>query len=812
MHTVALTYRKMAGIIGALLTMTTFPLTADAAVSAVRTVSVQVNKISDDLEEYVAAKAGETQENTPGAVDDASSDLELGCEDGTGINPQLIGVRFESIPLAKNCVITEAHIEFELDATAKNGDPAVLTIRAEANDNPVTFVSELNNLSSRTFTTDSVVWTIAPESLQVINGKGSTADISTLVQALVNRSGWAAGNAMAFFLQGTGTREVEAYDGEPTAAAKLYISYELSSDAVVDSDYTTPSVTAMKMAFMTAGADSADSVAALAALVDKTNPYSIAATFNGDPSTRMGFAWFNNAGISGGMVKIVEGSAADLSDFATPAFEIPAVTTTATDLNYNATRNTLSTLAGIADNTKKSYAVNKALATGLTPGTTYSYVVGLEGAWSDIGTFTTAAADADSFTFIYFTDPQAANDEMFDISQKTIHAATSTCPEASFILSCGDLVESSGSTNSEWEYERFFTTQQDVWLDYPFVPVTGNHDKSANKNFTNHFNTAVTAFDSAAATTPGSVYSFVYGNALFMAMSFEDYSVAGYLDPLKKWVRAQVVANPDVSWKIAYYHKTIYTGSKSHQSDDDGTTVRNAMAPLFDSLGIHLAMQGHDHVYEIMGPIYDGALVDGAVSGTTAATVHDTLNVNGVAGGTFDVSEGTLYFLNNSAGKKKYIPRTETEMDAADSALGVDNYFDLFTGRLGQTGEPTFSTVTVTTDSIFVSTYTVDDNGDATLFDAFTVVASGASPIVNASASHPSKAGVRFDGAKNRLVVSGATGVSRIALYNAAGRQLLVNQVSAGACSIDMGSLSAGLYIVKLDGRGVSNTFNIVRN
>jgi len=61
-------------------------------------------------------------------------------------------------------------------------------------------------------------------------------------------------------------------------------------------------------------------------------------------------------------------------------------------------------------------------------------------------------------------------------------------------------------------------------MNKPFAPVLGNHDKSPNRNFTYHFNTAAAEFDKRFSTTPGSVYSFVYGNALFLALSFEDYS------------------------------------------------------------------------------------------------------------------------------------------------------------------------------------------------------------------------------------------------------------------------------------------------
>ena len=66
---------------------------------------------------------------------------------------------------------------------------------------------------------------------------------------------------------------------------------------------------------------------------------------------------------------------------------------------------------------------NKAIVTGLTANTAYSYRVGKSGAWSSICHFTTAKTTKDPYSFIYFTDPQANTDEMFAVSSKTIHAA-----------------------------------------------------------------------------------------------------------------------------------------------------------------------------------------------------------------------------------------------------------------------------------------------------------------------------------------------------------------------------------------------------
>jgi uncharacterized protein YjdB len=496
--------------------------------------------------------------------------------------------------------------------------------------------------------------------------------------------------------------------------------------ALVASDYTVPSWTKFSKVLTTAKeSGTTESLTnlynAISELVSKDQPYNINMTFNGNPSSRMGFAWFTNTGVKDEQIRVIAGNATDTLAFANPLFTVKA-TADSVNLNYCVSGNNLLSLAGIANNTKANYISNKALVSGLTANTTYSYIVGKPGAWSKVGSFTTAKDSKDAFSFIYFTDPQANNDNMFNISQKTTHAAVHKYPDANFILSCGDLVETSGSTNSEWEYEQFFETQQDIWYNKPLVPVTGNHDKSKNKNFSKHFNTNSVSFDQDSATTPGSVYSFVYGNALFMALNFEDYGKTGYLDSLSSWMKKEVAAHPEVRWRIAFYHKTMYTGSKSHQSDNDSKIVREKMGPLFDSLKIDFALQGHDHIYEVMGPIKGNKLVSNAITNqvTVPRTVRD--NVTGKLGGTFDVTNGTLYFLNNSAGKKKYEPRDSVAMKTAESTLNITDYFTFFTGRFGQTGEPTFSNITVSSDSINISTYTVNDAGEASIFDSYKIV------------------------------------------------------------------------------------------
>lgn len=52
-----------------------------------------------------------------------------------------------------------------------------------------------------------------------------TPDIASVIQEIVNQSGWQSGNSLAVILTGTDNREAESYDGNPDAAAVLHVEY-----------------------------------------------------------------------------------------------------------------------------------------------------------------------------------------------------------------------------------------------------------------------------------------------------------------------------------------------------------------------------------------------------------------------------------------------------------------------------------------------------------------------------------------------------------------------------------------------------------
>jgi hypothetical protein len=149
-----------------------------------------------------------------------STDLELVLD----ANLQTVGMRFNGITIPRNSQITYAYIQFQVDEADSVGTS--LTLWGEAQDNPGTFTTSTRNISSRVKTSASVGW--SPPPWTVLNQAGvdqRTPNITAIVQEIINRTGWSAGNSIVVIIGGTGTRTAKAYDGLPTAAPILHIEY-----------------------------------------------------------------------------------------------------------------------------------------------------------------------------------------------------------------------------------------------------------------------------------------------------------------------------------------------------------------------------------------------------------------------------------------------------------------------------------------------------------------------------------------------------------------------------------------------------------
>ena len=145
------------------------------------------------------------------------------------------GTRFTNVNIPQGAIITNAYIQYTPNnvSNVNTGTP-VITISGDNADNTPAYTATSNNITARPDTT-TVTWNIPAANWADNDPAGAnqrTPDLSTIVQQIVNRSGWTSGNAMAFTLIGSGTtsrRDAESFDGTPADAPRLVIEYAASN-------------------------------------------------------------------------------------------------------------------------------------------------------------------------------------------------------------------------------------------------------------------------------------------------------------------------------------------------------------------------------------------------------------------------------------------------------------------------------------------------------------------------------------------------------------------------------------------------------
>ena len=589
-----------------------------------------------------------------------------------------------------------------------------------------------------------VTWSIDEESIATIkNGKVTGVTPGTTYAHATTQDGGYVANATVIIKE----KPPVKYPKEVLAAEAAYKM----------EDYTIPSYIRFLVPKTAAKIDSVDPdnaelLPTIALYLDtmqmmidelqpKEQPYNQIATIYGDPATHMGFCWFTNGGITEGKVELIPQANATATDFATCdcVISIPATTTNAT-LHYTpiqaseSPKYDICTAAGLPRNTKFNYVSHKAQATELTPGTTYSWRVGYDGHWSEIGQFVTKEANQGDFSFVYMTDSHIQDYKYIKQARRCAEAVAKNETNVKFCLFPGDFADTGGDTNSEWQWEQWFEGSMRPALNkMTFVPTDGNHDDSKSLNYDYHFNTDW-GFATAASVTPqfkGITYSFVYGDVLFLVYSLQDWwREPGTDEPIMhsdyltkdvgNWFKEQIALHPEAKYRVTVSHKNIFSGA-GHHTDDECTLIRAMMLPIFKECEIDLAIQGHDHCYEVIGPVDPDTrkVVDGAVSGVETVTVNTNTNMTGKSGGTFVTDDGTLYFIGATCGEKRYYPYSRQKMEdeyTEDPAIlfdykhhNVKDLFDLFTSRFGQPGSPSYSRFNVTSEGIEVITYKTDE-------------------------------------------------------------------------------------------------------
>ncbi len=325
---------------------------------------------------------------------------------------------------------------------------------------------------------------------------------------------------------------------------------------------------------------------------------------------------------------------------------------------------------------------HKAVVSGLSAGTTYTYVVGDGTSWSEPGVFTTDDGD-DNVKFIVAGDVQASNPDNFAKAQKVIEKAYSYMPDADFYSLLGDYTND--STNEEWNmYADAFDA---INMNSTHVPVAGNHDNESGW-FNNMF-----ALDTSESTQTktGVNYSFDYGNVHFAVLNSTDSITVS--NAQLTWLKNDMNST-DADWKIVLLHKSPYSLGKDIKWPD-ATYLQEALGEVCDETNVDLVMSGHDHMYVRTEPLNGGKVVE--------------------------QENGTTYVLAGTAGSKRYDFRTfifNNYFDGSllNTAVAQSNGDYLADGTLDNNNPDyvggIFNTVEVDGGELKLISYVVSDDGE----------------------------------------------------------------------------------------------------
>ncbi len=164
----------------------------------------QVEVSDDDAEETISS----------GSVSIGGSSFDMR-------STQVNGLRFQNLPITPGTSILEAHLVFTARSTTTGA--ATLRFHAEDVDDSPGFSSSASDVSDRTETTATATW--VPADWDTVDEQHVSSDITALIQEVVDRPGWAAGNSLTIIQShdSGSERHAHTYNGNAAAAPMLRI-------------------------------------------------------------------------------------------------------------------------------------------------------------------------------------------------------------------------------------------------------------------------------------------------------------------------------------------------------------------------------------------------------------------------------------------------------------------------------------------------------------------------------------------------------------------------------------------------------------
>ena len=260
---------------------------------------------------------------------------------------------------------------------------------------------------------------------------------------------------------------------------------------------------------------------------------------------------------------------------------------------------------------------HSATITGLTPATTYHYRIYTGGVdltpWPDVTFRTAPPPSVTVVTFAALGDsrPRFASSSP---SQGALAVAAQMAQRGfDFALHTGDIVHSGGvcsGVNSAWnQYIRvYFDVYKESTSDTPFYTALGNHELRDGPCGYQAYTDVYHLPENAPAGDKEKYYSFDWANVHVAVLDTETKYATGSAQ--YNWLENDL-QNTSQPWVIVVFHNPAYS-SGSHGSTAD---VQTYLTPLFESYGVAVVLNGHDHDYERTCPIRDNACTTTAAGG-----------------------------------------------------------------------------------------------------------------------------------------------------------------------------------------------------
>lgn len=227
--------------------------------------------------------------------------------------------------------------------------------------------------------------------------------------------------------------------------------------------------------------------------------------------------------------------------------------------------------------------------TGLRPDTAYRYRVvrddldeessaGPDSGAGDWHSFTTAAAGAADFDFLYFGDAQEG---LRDAWPPVVDAGFEAVPEARLSIHAGDMVN---WAPIQMEWDDWFAGLGENAADRLVMPVPGNHETYGDSRM-RYFRMNFALPDNGA--TDETSYYYDYQGVRFVGLDGNRD-----LEAQAAWLDEVLTDNPH-DWTVVTMHQPIFSSAVGR----DEPEARAAIGPVLQEHDVDLVLQGHDHTY-----------------------------------------------------------------------------------------------------------------------------------------------------------------------------------------------------------------------